>query len=101
MIDERFEHDVTHLPVHHREHREVAVVEPREHVPDEDIARVRGESFQEWHARVRGESLKDDEDVPRARGESFQEWLARVRGETLEEWFARGFALFETANGVL
>jgi hypothetical protein len=75
MIDERFEHDVTHLPVHHREHREVAVVEPREHVPDEDIARVRGESFQKW--------------------------LARVRGESLQEWFARGFALFETANGVL
>ena len=61
VADGRREDDVAHTPAHQREHREVATVEPREHVRVEDIARVRGESFQ---ARARGE-IWGSRSVPR------------------------------------
>eukprot|EP00982_Pelagococcus_subviridis_P002890 22345-Pelagococcus_subviridis.AAC.1 len=61
VADGRIEHDVAQTPAHQREHREVAAVEPREHVRVEDNARVRGESFQ---ARARGD-IWGSRSVPR------------------------------------
>ena len=48
VADGQFEDDAAHLTVHHREHREIAVVvEPREHMRGEDVGRFLDESLQD------------------------------------------------------